>query len=80
LLDRAVGPSTHRFVGAFRWPNMLAVTVVARSTVFGKVALDVAAHDASSGHARLNKAPLAEPACCGVRVRGLTHATLADIT
>jgi hypothetical protein len=42
---------------------MLAVTVVARSTVFGQVALDVAAHDASSGHARLNKLPLAEPAC-----------------
>jgi hypothetical protein len=42
---------------------MLAVTVVARSTVFGQVAVAVAADDASSGHARLNKLPLAEPAC-----------------
>jgi hypothetical protein len=43
---------------------MLAVvTVVARSTVFGQVALAVAADDASSGHPRLNKLPLAEPAC-----------------
>jgi hypothetical protein len=42
---------------------MLAVNVVGRSTVFGQVALAVAADDASSGHARLNKAPLAEPAC-----------------
>jgi hypothetical protein len=42
---------------------MLAVNVVGRSTVFGQVALGVAADDASSGHARLSKAPLAEPAC-----------------
>jgi hypothetical protein len=43
MAGRAVGPSTHRFVGALRWPNMLAVvTVVARSTVFGQVALAVA--------------------------------------
>jgi len=64
MAGRAVGPSTHRFVGALRWPNMLAVvTVVARSTVFGQVAVAVAADDASSGHPRLNKLPLAEPAC-----------------
>jgi hypothetical protein len=42
---------------------MLAVTVVGRSTVFGQVALAVAADDASSGHARLNKLPMAESAC-----------------
>jgi hypothetical protein len=42
---------------------MLAVIVVGRSTVFGQVALAVAADDASSGHARLNKLPMAEPAC-----------------
>ena len=42
---------------------MLAVTVVGRSTVFGQVALAVAADDASSGHARLNTLPLAEPGC-----------------
>jgi len=42
---------------------MLAVNVVGRSTVFGQVALAVAADDAASGHARLSKAPLAEPAC-----------------
>jgi len=42
---------------------MLAVNVVERSTVFGQVALAVAADDASSGHPRLSKAPLAEPAC-----------------
>jgi hypothetical protein len=42
---------------------MLAVTVVGRSTVCGQVALAVAADDASPGHARLNKLPMAEPAC-----------------
>ena len=42
---------------------MLAVSVVGRSTVFGQVALAVAADDASSGHVRLNKLSLAEPAC-----------------
>jgi hypothetical protein len=42
---------------------MLAVTIVGRSTVFGRVALAVAADDASSGHARLNKLPLAQHAC-----------------
>jgi hypothetical protein len=42
---------------------MLAVGVVGRRTVFGQVALAGAADNASSGHARLNKAPLAEPAC-----------------
>jgi hypothetical protein len=42
---------------------MLAVNVVGRGTVFGQVALGVAADDASSGHARLNMLPLAEPAC-----------------
>jgi hypothetical protein len=42
---------------------MLAVTDVGRGTVFGQVALAVAADGASSGHARLSKAPLAEPAC-----------------
>jgi hypothetical protein len=42
---------------------MLAVTAVGRSTVFGQVASAVAADDASSGHARLNKLPLAELAC-----------------
>jgi hypothetical protein len=42
---------------------MLAVNVVGRSTVFGQVALAVAADDAASGHARLSKAQLAEPAC-----------------
>jgi len=63
LLGRAVGPSTHRFVGTLRWPNVLAVTVVGRSTVFGQVALAEAREDASSGHARRSKTPLAEPAC-----------------
>jgi len=42
---------------------MLAVNVVGRSTVFGQVALAFAADDASSGHARLSKEPLAEPPC-----------------
>jgi len=48
---------------------MLAVNVVGRSTVFGQVALAVAADDAASGHARLSKAPLAEPACAMSRSR-----------
>jgi hypothetical protein len=42
---------------------MLVVGVVGRSTVFGQVALAVAADDASSGYARLNKVQLAELAC-----------------
>jgi hypothetical protein len=63
LLGGAVGSSTHRLVGALRWPNMLAVGVVGRGAVFGQVALAVAADDASSGLARLSKAPMAEPAC-----------------
>jgi hypothetical protein len=42
---------------------MLAVNIVGRSTVFGQVALAVAADDASSGDPRLNKLPLAEHSC-----------------
>jgi hypothetical protein len=53
----------NRFVGGHPRPNMLAVTVVGRSTVFGQVALAVAGEDASSGYARVNKVPLAELAC-----------------
>jgi hypothetical protein len=71
LLGRAVGPSTHRFVGALRWPNILAVNIFGRSTVFGQVALAVAADDASPGHARLNKLPMAEPACAVSASAGL---------
>jgi len=57
---------------------MLAVTVVGRSTVFGQVALAVAADDASSGHARLNKLPVAEPACPRPRVTHGASATARD--
>jgi hypothetical protein len=52
----------NRFVGGHPRPNMLAVTVVGRSTVFGQVVLAVAGEDASSGYA-WNKVPLAELAC-----------------
>jgi len=62
---------------------MLAVNVVGRSTVFGQVALAVPADDASSGHARLNKLPLAEPACAvsasaGCLIGHRTSATARD--
>jgi hypothetical protein len=35
MVGSAVGPSTDRFVGAHPRPNMFAVTVLGRGTVFG---------------------------------------------